>query len=65
MMRVGQQRMQAIMRNSKSSYWPVTKKSVRHKKWSPGPILAAKTGPPLPILVLHENVILQPSKVAS
>ena len=43
----------------------VTKKSVHRQKWSPGPFLAAKTGPPLPISVPHENVILQPSKVAS
>ena len=39
----------------------VTEKSVRRQKRSPRTNLAAKTGPPLPISVPHENVILQPS----
>ena len=26
--------------------WSVTKKLVPHQNWSPGPIMAAKTGPP-------------------
>ena len=41
------------------------KKSVRRQNRSPGPILAAKSGPPLPISVPHENVNPQQCKVAS
>ena len=43
----------------------VMKKSVRHQKQSPRTNFGSQNWSPLPILVPHENVILQPSKVAS
>ena len=43
----------------------VMKKSVRPQKWSPRTNFGSQNWSPLPMSVPHENVLLQPSKVAS